>query len=254
MNDDFFNQGIEKFSGQFCGIGVLLDESDPLFGIQSSLLLCGQFRLQAADFFLQLQLFCLVLFRQQIEVIFGDASADIGCPQDRIDEKELEQAVLTSIRTMAQLVRGAVQTKQRQSEKDARHNQSLDRQIKAHQNSIQMRNQEKMAAFEDMVSGKVSAEDYKYKREQCEKYVQRLEIKIKKLEEDKRQVKEEEFLADSIISYTNVRTLTRELVDMLIQKIIIFSSTSIEIVWKYGDEYQRLLSDTGKKEIAEHEQ
>ena len=179
---------------------------------------------------------------------------DIGCPQDRIDEKELEQAVLTSIRTMAQLVRGAVQTKQRQSEKDARHNQSLDRQIKAHQNSIQMRNQEKMAAFEDMVSGKVSAEDYKYKREQCEKYVQRLEIKIKKLEEDKRQVKEEEFLADSIISYTNVRTLTRELVDMLIQKIIIFSSTSIEIVWKYGDEYQRLLSDTGKKEIAEHEQ
>ena len=76
MNDDFFNQGIEKFSGQFCGIGVLLDESDPLFGIQSSLLLCGQFRLQAADFFLQLQLFCLVLFRQQIEVIFGDASAD----------------------------------------------------------------------------------------------------------------------------------------------------------------------------------
>ena len=67
MNDDFFNQGIEKFSGQFCGIGVLLDESDPLFGIQSSLLLCGQFRLQAADFFLQLQLFCLVLFRQQIE-------------------------------------------------------------------------------------------------------------------------------------------------------------------------------------------
>ena len=74
MNDDFFNQGIEKFSGQFCGIGVLLDESDPLFGIQGSLLLCGQLRLQAADLFLQLQLFCLVLFRQQIEVILGDAS------------------------------------------------------------------------------------------------------------------------------------------------------------------------------------
>lgn len=54
--------------------------------------------------------------------------------------------------------------------------------------------------------------------------------------------------------YTNVRTLTRELVDLLIQNIYIYSSTSIEIVWKCGDEYQRLLADTTKKEAAEHEQ
>ena len=178
---------------------------------------------------------------------------DIGCPQDRIDEKELEQAVLASIRTMAQLVRGAIQTKQRQSAKDTRYNQRLDRQIKAHQNSIQMRQQEKMAAFEDMVSGKVSAEDYQHKRGQCEKHIQRLESKIKELEVAKRRAKEEELSADSILPYTNVRTLTRELVDLLIQNIYIFSSTSIEIVWKCGDEYQRLLADTAKKEAVEHE-
>lgn len=179
---------------------------------------------------------------------------DIGCPQDRIGEKELEQAVLVSIRTMAQLVRGAVQAKQRQSAKDTRYNQRLDRQIKAHQNSIQMRQQEKMAAFEDMVSGKVSSEDYQHKRGQCEKHIQRLEIKIKELEDAKRQAKVEELSADSILPYTNVRTLTRELVDLLIQNIYIYSSTSIEIVWKCGDEYQRLLADTTKKEAAEHEQ
>ena len=169
-------------------------------------------------------------------------------------EKELEQAVLASIRTMAQLVRGAVQTKQRQFAKDTRYNHRIDRQIKAHQNSIQMRQQEKMAAFEDMVSGKVSSEDYQHKRGQCEKHIQRLEIKIKELEATKRQTKEEELSADSILPYTNVRTLTRELVDLLIQNIYIFSSTSIEIVWKCGDEYQRLLADTAKKEAVEHEQ
>ena len=57
---------------------------------------------------------------------------DIGCPQDKIGEKELEQAVLASIRTMAQLVRRVVQAKRRQSAKDTRYNQRLDRQIKAH--------------------------------------------------------------------------------------------------------------------------
>jgi len=176
---------------------------------------------------------------------------DIGCPQDRIDEKELEQTVLAAIRMMAQLVRGAVQAKQRQSAKDTRYNQRLDRQIKAHQNSIQMRQQEKMAAFEDMVSGKVSAEDYQHKRGQCEKHIQRLETKIKELGDAKRRAKEEELSTYNIIPYTNVRTLTRELVDLLIQNIYIYSSTSIEIVWKCGDEYQRLLADTTKKEAAE---
>lgn len=179
---------------------------------------------------------------------------DIGCPQDRIDEKELEQTVLAAIRMMAQLVRGAVQAKQRQSAKDTRYNQRLDRQIKAHQNSIQMRQQEKMAAFEDMVSGKVSAEDYQHKRGQCEKHIQRLETKIKELGDAKRRAKEEELSTYNIIPYTNVRTLTRELVDLLIQNIYIYSSTSIEIVWKCGDEYQRLLADTTKKEAAEREQ
>ena len=36
-----------------------------------------------------------------------------------------------------------------------------------------------MAAFEDMVSGKVSAEDYQHKRGQCEKHIQRLKPKSK---------------------------------------------------------------------------
>ena len=49
-----------------------------------------------------------------------------------------------------------------------------------------------MAAFEDMVSGKVSSEDYQHKRGRCEKHIQRLEIKIKELEDAKRQAKGEE--------------------------------------------------------------
>ena len=85
-------------------------------------------------------------------------------------------------------------------------------------------------------------------------YAEEYMAKIKELEDAKRQAKGEELSAGSILPYTNVRTLTRELVDLLIQNIYIYSSTSIEIVWKCGDEYQRLLADTTKKEAAEHEQ
>lgn len=45
-----------------------------------------------------------------------------------------------------------------------------------------------------------------------------------------------------------MRTLTRELVDLLIQHIYIYSDTSIEIVWKFQDEYKRLLAELEPKE------
>ena len=49
----------------------------------------------------------------------------------------------------------------------------------------------------------------------------------------------------------NVRTLTRELVDLLIQHIYIYSDTSVEIVWKFEDEYKRLLAEMEQKGVDE---
>ena len=167
---------------------------------------------------------------------------DIGCPQDRISEKELEQTVLASIRAMAQFILKAKQKKQRKADKDRQYNQQIEQKILVHKNSIQMRQQEKMAAFEDMVSGLCDESEYQRKSRQCNENIRCLEQKIRGLQRQTRQTEEEKSQVENILPYTNVRTLTRELVDLLIQHIYVYSDTSIEIVWKFQDEYKRLFT------------
>ena len=71
------------------------------------------------------------------------------------------------------------------------------------------------------------------------------------LQNEKRQLPEEKSPVESVLPYTNVRTLTRELVDLLIQHIYIYSDTSVEIVWKFEDEYKRLLAEMEQKGVDE---
>ena len=172
---------------------------------------------------------------------------DIGCPQDKMSEKEWEQAVLASIRAMAQFVRKAEKARQRQSDKADRYNQRIEQKILAHENSIKMRQQEKMSAFENMVSSLCDEPEYKRRCNQCDEHIRRLEQKIRELQNEKRLLLDEKSPAESVLPYTNVRTLTRELVDLLIQHIYIYSDTSIEIVWKFQDEYKRLLAELKSK-------
>lgn len=44
--------------------------------------------------------------------------------------------------------------------------------------------------------------------------------------------------ADAFLPYTNLRTLTRDISDALIDKIYVYSGQAIEIVWKFKDEYK----------------
>ena len=148
-----------------------------------------------------------------------------------MSEKELEQVVLASIRAMAQFVRKAEKARQRKSDKADRYNQRIEQKIQAHENSIKMRQQEKMSAFEDRVSGLCDEPEYKRRCSQCNEHIRRLEQKISELQNEKRQLPEEKSPVESVLPYTNVRTLTRELVDLLIQPFYIYSASSVEFVW-----------------------
>lgn len=98
-----------------------------------------------------------------------------------------------------------------------------------------------------MVSGLCDEPEYKRRCKQCDEHIGCLEQKIRELQSEKRQLPDEKSPAESVLPYTNVRTLTRELVDLLIQHIYIYSDTSIEIVWKFQDEYKRLLAELKSK-------
>ena len=97
-----------------------------------------------------------------------------------------------------------------------------------------------MQAFEDMVSERITQAAYRAKCERCDTYICNVKAKISTLRE---QYKENESIknpaADAFLPYTNLRTLTHEIVDELIDSIYVYSGNRVEIIWKFKDEYSK---------------
>lgn len=160
------------------------------------------------------------------------------CPEDRVYESEITAAVLASIRTQAQLFKKNERCAQRQKEANENRQRELREKIKALQAVIDMKSQEKMQAFEDMSSGRITLDAYQVKCERCDAYIQRNEEEIKRLEKGLEQTSAVcGPTGQPISAYTNLRTLTWEIVEELIDKIYVYSSQTVEIVWKFKDEY-----------------
>ena len=167
-----------------------------------------------------------------------------SCPDERIYESVLTEVVLTAIRKQAQLFRRTEAERQKKQIKSAKRKHTLQEKISDLRSVIGMKSQEKMQAFEDMVSGCITQEAYRAKCERCDAYIRNTEAKISALEEQR---KKEEIMrspvADDFLPYTNLRTLTREISDALIDKIYVYSSQAIEIVWKFQDEYKDVINE-----------
>ncbi len=176
---------------------------------------------------------------------------DIGCPQVRMDEKELEQAILAAIRQQAQLLRSVVRGVQKKREGGKKQEASAARKTQACEDKIAMRRREKLQAFEDMAAGRISQKVYQSKCGKCDAHIREQEDKIQRLKSSLQTTETTELSPDlkKLISYTNVRTLTRELVDELISSIYVHGENSIEIIWTFQDEYKKaVLNGDGKND------
>jgi hypothetical protein len=64
MDKDFFNQRIQKFSRQFCGIDILFHQTYPLFSVNRCLGGGLHRFVKPFNFYVQFSLFALILFGQ----------------------------------------------------------------------------------------------------------------------------------------------------------------------------------------------
>ncbi len=174
---------------------------------------------------------------------------DIGCSAYQMDEKELSQIVLAAIRKQAQLMQKITQSVSKENQVTQRSNLSLIEQIEKCKASITKHKHDKMQAFEDMSAGHISDKEYMRKCTLCNEHIEDTELKIAQIEASLKKVEVDgvESLSKSLLPYTNVRTLTRELVDELISAIYIYNSQAVEIVWTFQDEYKELIDRLIKK-------
>lgn len=174
---------------------------------------------------------------------------DAECADIRMDERQLSKIVLAAIRKQAQLMRKVSASLDRKNQALQQKNLPMMEKIEKIRVSIARWEHDKMQAFEEMASDRFSEQEYRKKCFDCNEHIQDAQLQISQIETSFRKVEinEAETLPKSLLPYTNVRTLTRELVDELVSAIYIYSNEAIEIVWTFQDEYMKLMEQLSAK-------
>ena len=170
------------------------------------------------------------------------------CKKIRLFETDLIQAVLASIRFQAQL---AKKTEKRLDRKE--------KQIQTAQNraqSAQQRIQKQIAQLETRKAeaylsydlGKVSQSDYKTRCKKIDAAIMEQKRQLDALEQDSGSILPDMDTVsceqiNSLKPLSNLRTLNRDMVEVLIHSIQIYNGNRIEIAWNFNEDYMKLLAE-----------
>ena len=170
------------------------------------------------------------------------------CKKIRLFETDLIQAVLASIRFQAQL---AKKTEKRLDRKE--------KQIQTVQNraqSAQQRIQKQIAQLETRKAeaylsydlGEVSQSDYKNRCKKIDAAIMEQKRQLDALEQDSGSILPDMDTVsceqiNSLKPLSNLRTLNRDMVEVLIHSIQIYNGNRIEIAWNFNEDYMKLLAE-----------
>ena len=170
------------------------------------------------------------------------------CKTIRLFETDLIQAVLASIRFQAQL---AKKTEKRLDRKE--------KQIQTAQNraqSAQQRIQKQIAQLETRKAeaylsydlGEVSQSDYKNRCKKIDAAIMEQKRQLDALEQDSGSILPDMDTVsceqiNSLKPLSNLRTLNRDMVEVLIHSIEIYNGNRIEIAWNFNEDYMKLLAE-----------
>ena len=170
------------------------------------------------------------------------------CKKIRLFETDLIQAVLASIRFQAQV---AKKTEKRLDRKE--------KQIQTAQNraqSAQQRIQKQIAQLETRKAeaylsydlGEVSQSDYKNRCKKIDAAIMEQKRQLDALEQDSGSILPDMDTVsceqiNSLKPLSNLRTLNRDMVEVLIHSIQIYNGNRIEIAWNFNEDYMKLLAE-----------
>lgn len=193
-------------------------------------------------------------FKCPTQIAHGDA----GCPKKNIRQSELDEAVQQSIKKQMELFLDAqkvlndlisLERKKTKRKSDINRIMELQREIKR-KNSLSTN------LYTDMKDGLLSAEEYRYAKERYQAETFLLEQELKELQSTSQKAMNVTFgerrWSGLIDAYYHAKELSAEMVDSFVDEIRLFSDNTIEISFKYQNEFEELFRECErlKKEVA----
>jgi len=173
-------------------------------------------------------------------------SDKFGCTSEKIGEYDLADAVLTILRQQIALV-DLHQSVMKTKAVDKVSPKVIFVEIQSLQKLIEQIKSTKITLWESYHGGSITKDKFQAESERLTNQVVAYESKINELtaqmEEANNQSNGECGLVKRMVELTGIQTLTRELVLEFVSEIKVFSSERIEIVWKYGDIFEKMMSN-----------
>jgi len=174
---------------------------------------------------------------------------DMKCMKGSLDEKILVEVVEKVVMQQIEVVARLQEVQKERNRIEADNRKKSDRERKKIRDRINAVKQKNVAAYEKYSSGELSREDFMSYKEANNLKVEKLLEEIGRLEQDIMDAapEENEFLK----LFDGVKwdgKLTRELSEMLIDTIYVYDQKHIEVVFKYQDEYKKLLQTLKNEE------
>lgn len=173
-------------------------------------------------------------------------SGGTQCSKHTIRNDELENAVLETIKIQIGLISDIERIKTEIDNSGFLENRKkfLEENINKCEEFAKIRRRLRKEAYEDWKLGNITLKEYnEYTNEygeqirQCEDTIDKYYEELKEFEQANRECNWIEYFT----KYKNVNTLSRELIDSLIDNIYVYEDKKIKIKFKYEDEYNYLI-------------
>lgn len=186
------------------------------------------------------------------------AHGDVGCPKKNIRQLDLDEAVLQSIRTQMKLF---LDVKKVLSDLTALEREKVKREtdtsrIAGLQKEIKRKGSLSTNLYTDMKEGLLSEDEYRYAKEKYQAEILLLKQELKELQSASQKAMTVTFgerrWSHLIDVYYQAKELSAEMVDAFVDEIRLFSDNTIEIDFKYMNEFEELFKECErlKKEVA----
>lgn len=153
---------------------------------------------------------------------------DSPCADVRLEEQDLEKALLSAIRTQVQLMLHPAGIDRKVLTADR-----LKEDLREFQDAISRNKTAQMAAFEDYAKGRISRQEYLFRKNEAARQQEEAAAQYTELTDRMAALQSETCTANDLGRYAFVEELAREMLEVLVREIRISGKDGIEIVWNF---------------------
>lgn len=164
-----------------------------------------------------------------------------ACTDEGVPEEDILKAVLESLKVQASIAIELQRLWEECRQKEKQTLAALRKELTALSAAQDQRERQTRELYEAFFTGELSKAAYIARKAAIVKQKEEAAVRIRELEKIGIEDGQEDRFVSSFQKYAEITELTGEIAEEVLEKVLVFPEGRLEIVWKYRDEYEKLI-------------